>query len=205
MLAVFAEVIDHTIDTPDDNAALGQGVRDILKNEGGAEALRTRYEQVSAYHHDNYRPLMWGFYRPYRAAIFRLTRLLTFHAATQDASLIDALAYIQRYEHTRRDALPGSIALDFASVRWQALITSRQKMATVLNRRQLEVCVFHSVALGLQSGDVYVEGSQAYADYRGQLLPWSECLPRLPAYCQALQMPETAVSFVAHLQQGTDH
>jgi hypothetical protein len=34
MLAVFAEVIDHTIDTPDDNAALGQGVRDILKNNG---------------------------------------------------------------------------------------------------------------------------------------------------------------------------
>jgi hypothetical protein len=201
MLAVFAEVIDHTIDTPDDNAALGQGVRDMLKNEGGAEALRTRYEQVSAYHHDHYRPLMWGFYRPYRAAIFRLTRLLTFHAATQDASLIDALAYIQRDEHTRRDALPGSIALDFARVRWQALITSRQKMATVLNRRQLEVCVFHSLALGLQSGDVYVEGSQAYADYRGQLLPWSECLPRLPASCQALQMPETAVSFVAHLQQ----
>jgi len=201
MLAVFAEVIEHTIDTPDDNAALGQGVRDILKNDGGAEALRTRYEQVSAYHQDNYRPLMWGFYRPYRAAIFQLTRLLTFHAATQDASLIDALAYIQRYQHTRHDYLPGIIALDFASVRWQALITSRQKMVTVLNRRQLEVCVFHYLALGLQNGDVYVEGSQAYADYRGQLLSWSECLPRLPAYCQALQMPETAASFVAHLQQ----
>ena len=50
---------------------------------------------------------MWGFYRPYRAALFRLTRLLTFRAATQDASLIDALAYIQRYQHTRRDTLPG--------------------------------------------------------------------------------------------------
>ena len=201
MLAVFAEVIDHTIQTPEDNAVLGQGVRDILKNDGGAEALRARYEQVSAYHNDNYRPLMWGFYSSYRAVIFRLTRLLTFHSATQDASLIDALAYIQSYEHTRRDSLPGSIALDFASVRWQALITSRQKMATVLNRRHLEVCVFHYVALGLQSGDVYVEGSQAYADYRGQLLPWSACLPRLPAYCQALQIPETASSFVAHLQQ----
>jgi hypothetical protein len=201
MLAVFAEVIEHTIDTPDDNAALGQGVRDIVKNEGGAEALRTRYEHVAAYHHDHYRPLMGGFYRPYRAAIFRLTRLLPFHAATQEASLIDALASIQRDEHTRRDAVPGSIALDFARVRWQALLTSRQNMATVLNRRPLEVCVGHYVALGVQSGDVYVDGSQAYAAYRGQRLPWSECLPRLPAYCQALQMPEPAVSFVAHLQQ----
>ena len=60
MLAVFANVIEETIHTPDDNAALGQGVRDIFKDYGGAEALRARYEQVSAYHNNNYRPLMWG-------------------------------------------------------------------------------------------------------------------------------------------------
>jgi len=79
MLAVFAEVINHAIHTPEDNASLGQDVRDILKNDGGAEALRERYEQVSAYHHQNYRPLMWSIYRPYRAAIFQLSRLFTFH------------------------------------------------------------------------------------------------------------------------------
>jgi septal ring factor EnvC (AmiA/AmiB activator) len=59
MLAVFAAVVDHTIQTADDNAALGQGVRDILNNDGGAEALKARYEQVAAYHNQNYRPLMW--------------------------------------------------------------------------------------------------------------------------------------------------
>lgn len=201
MLAVFAEVIDETILNPEDNAALGQGVRAILKNDGGAEALRERYEQVAAYHNNNYRPLMWPIYRAHRAAIFRLSRLLTFCSATQDESLIDALNYIQSYQHTRRDYLPYVISLDFASVRWQALVKSRQKMETVLDRRQLEVCVFHYLALGLQSGDVYVEGSEAHADYRGQLLPWSECLHRLPTYCQALQIPDTAESFVAHLKQ----
>jgi TnpA family transposase len=201
MLAVFAEVIDETILHPEDNAALGQGVRDILKHDGGAEALRERYEQVSAYHNDNYRPFMWPIFRPHRAAIFRLSRLLTFRSATQDASLIDALNYIQSSQHTRRDHLPYAISLDFASVRWQALITSRQTMELVLDRRQLEVCVFHYLAQGLQSGDVYVEGSEAYADYRQQLLPWPECVPRVPAYCQTLQIPESAASFVAYLQQ----
>ena len=44
--------------------------------------------------------------------------------------------------------LPYAISLNFASVRWQALITSRQKMETVLDRRQLEVCVFHYLAQG---------------------------------------------------------
>ena len=201
MLAVFAEVINHAIHTPEDNASLGQGVRDILKNDGGAEALRERYERVSAYHHQNYRPLMWSIYRPYRAAIFRLSRLLRFRSATQHASLLDALQFIQRYQHIRRDYLPYAIALDFASGRWQALITSRQNLETVLNRRQLEVCVFHYLAQGLQSGDVYVEGSEAYADYRQQLMPWPACVPRLPAYCQALQLPSSAESFVSHLQE----
>lgn len=201
MLAVLAEVLDETILNPDDNAALGQGVRDILKQDGGAEALRNRYEQVSAYHNDNYRPLMWSINRPSRAALFRLSRLLPFWAATHDASLINALAYIQRYQDTRHDYLPGSIALDFASVRWQALVKSRQNMETVLDRRQLETCVFYYLARGLQSGDIYVEGSQAYADYRRQLLPWRQCVPRLAAYCQALQIPESASAFVAHLQQ----
>ena len=205
MLAVFAQVIDDTIQNPEDNAALGQGVRDILKNDGGAEALRQRYEQVSAYHNDNYRPLMWPLYRPHRAAIFQLSRLLTFRSATQNDTLIEALEYIQSYQHTRRDYLPYVISLDFASVRWQTLVKCRQKMATVLDRRQLEVCVFHYLAQGLQSGDVYVEGSQAYADYRGQLLPWSECVRRLPAYCEALQMPETTEPFVAHLRQRLRH
>jgi uncharacterized protein DUF4158 len=45
MLAVFAEVIYHTIQTPEDNAALGRGMRDILKNDDGAEALKEHYEQ----------------------------------------------------------------------------------------------------------------------------------------------------------------
>jgi TnpA family transposase len=144
---------------------------------------------------------MWPIHRHHRAAIFRLSRLLTFHSTTHDESLINALEYIQSHQHTRRDYLPHVISLDFASVRWQALVTSRQKMETVLDRRQLEVCVFHYLALGLLSGDVYVEGSQEHADHRQQLLPWSECLCRLPAYCQALQIPETAESFVAYLKQ----
>jgi TnpA family transposase len=208
MLAVFADVIDETIQTPEDNAALGQGVRDIFKDYGGAEVLRERYEQVSAYHNNNYRPLMWSFYSPYRAELFRLSHVLTFHSATHNQSLIAALHFIQRFQHAKRDHLPYEISLDFASVRWQALIRNWRNMEPVLNRRQLEVCVFHYLDHGLRCGDVYVEGSEAYADYRQQLLPWDECTPRLPAYCQALQFAPTASGFVAQLRErlrGVSH
>jgi TnpA family transposase len=202
MLAVLADVIEETIHTPpEDHTALGQGVRTILKDSGGAEALRERYEHVSAYHNDNYRPLIWGFYSPYRAELFRLSHVLTFRSATHDQSLIEALHFIQRFQNARRDHLPYEISLDFASVRWQALVRTRRNMETVLNRRQLEVCVFHYLDHGLRCGDVYVEGSEAYADYRQQLLAWDECLPRVPVYCQALQFASTASDFVAELRE----
>jgi hypothetical protein len=53
---------------------------------------------------------------------------------------------------------------------------------------------------GVRCGDRYVEGSQAYADYWQQLLPWQECLSRVPAYCHALRLPLTAADFVTHLR-----
>ena len=110
-----------------------------------------------------------GFYWPYRAELFRLSHVLTFRSATQHQSLIEALHCIQHFQHARRDYLPKAISLDFASVRWQALIRTRHQRETVLNRRQLEVCVFHYLDHGLRCGDVYVEGSEANADYRQQL------------------------------------
>ncbi len=199
ILAVFSEVLDQTIQTPEDDTTLGKGVRNILKDYGGAEALRECYDQVAAYHNDNYRPLMWAFYRPYRAELFRLSHLLTFRSATQNQSLIEALHLIQRFQNAKRDHLPYEISLDFASVRWQSLIRIRHNMETVLNRRQLEVCVFNYLDHGLRCGDVYVESSDAYADYRQKFLSLEECARRLPAYCQALQFAPTASGFVAEL------
>jgi hypothetical protein len=84
MMAAFSEVLDQALLTPEDDTTLGHRVRHILATHGGATTLREHYEQVSAYHHDNYRPLMWGLYRSYRAAFFRLAYLLTFRSATQN-------------------------------------------------------------------------------------------------------------------------
>jgi hypothetical protein len=52
----------------------------------------------------------------------------------------------------------------------------------------------------LQTGDLYVEGAEAFADYRAQLLPWAECEGRLPAYCAALGIPEQGEAFAAALR-----
>ena len=43
-------------------------------------------------------------------------------SATQDRSLLDALAVVSGHRHTRRDEVPGDLDLGFASQRWQAFV-----------------------------------------------------------------------------------
>ena len=42
----------------------------------------------------------------------------------------------------------------------------------------------------MQTGDLYIIGSEAFADYRDQLLPWLDCQPRVADYCAGLGMPD---------------
>src|SRR5690606_13878748 len=53
----------------------------------------------------------------------------------------------------------------------------------------------------LRSGDLYVPGSQDYADPRQQFLPWQECQPLLDDYCRRLGFPSKPKGFVHHLRR----
>jgi TnpA family transposase len=72
-------------------------------------------------------------------------------------------------------------------------------LAFLIDARLRSASSFTSLTL-LQSGDFYVVGAEEFADYRAQLLPWSECVPRLAAYCTALGIPERGVDFAAALK-----
>jgi TnpA family transposase len=115
--------------------------------------------------------------------------------------VLEALQYIQQYRTSRRQYVPREITLDFASQRWQVLIKAKHQGRPVFDRRQLEVCVFSYLAVELRRGDIYIVGSEEFADYRQQLLSWEECQPRLAAYCKALALPVTATGFVQQLQE----
>jgi hypothetical protein len=52
--------------------------------------------------------------------------LLDIQPATQDRSLLDAMAVVSKHRHTRRDELPDSVDLGFASQRWQNFVIKRR-------------------------------------------------------------------------------
>jgi hypothetical protein len=114
--------------------------------------------------------------------------------------VLDALDFVKAHQRARKETLPSEIDVSFMSHRWQAFVLTRLDGQRVLKRRELEITVFSHVADGLRCGDLYVCGSDEYADYRQQLLPWEECEKRLDAYCQVIGLPNKADAFVEQLK-----
>lgn len=53
----------------------------------------------------------------------------------------------------------------------------------------------------MKSGDLYIAGSEKYADYRKQLLPWSACEKLLDDYCESVGLPNNAKDFVTLIKK----
>src|SRR5208283_3552469 len=186
LISIFGQVLE-TERAQDTDAAFGCEVRKLLLQQGGVAALAEQCETVSAWHRGNDLPLLWPIHAKHRVLLFRLLDLMDVRSATQDRSLLDALAVVSKHRHARRDEVLDDVDLGFASQRWQSFVVAKRRSGPdAFNRRALEVCVFVHLADALQTGDLYVVGAETFADYRAQLLPWAECEARLPAYCAAL-------------------
>ena len=155
LIGVFSQVLT-TAQTQEADDAFGHQVRKLLLEKGGVEALAEQCETVSAWHGDNDFPLLWPIHARHRGLLFQLFDLLDIQSATQDHSLLDALAVVSKHRHTHRKELRDTLDLGFASRRWRKFVTKRHSDPAVSDRRALEVCVFIHLADALQSGDLYV-------------------------------------------------
>lgn len=175
-------------------------LQDIFKQTGGVEQLLTECEEINAYQGNNYLPLLRRFYRSHRSAFFRVFNCLKIESTSSDDKLIKAVEILLSNSHRRGEWIEAEIDLSFASQQWQKLVLVQSKAGTKVMRRHFEVCIFSYLAAELKSGDICVLGSEAYADYREQLLSWSDCQPLVEPYCQQLGFPTNAEGFVAHLK-----
>lgn len=200
LISIFTEVLQTADGHQGDDATLGRSLKDLLAQRGGANVLLDDCESISAYSGNNYLPLLWKFYKSHRPELFRMVRLLDIDSTSQDHSLIDALEFLLQNENRRSEFINGDLDLSFANEQWTRTILVRQNGDIVHNRRHLEVCVFSCVASELKSGDLSVKGSEGFADYRDQLLDWSECEPMVADYCRELGFEPTTAGFVQQLR-----
>lgn len=62
------------------------------------------------------------------------------------------------------------------------------------------MCIFSYIASEFKTGDLCVEFSDEYADFRKQLLPWSECMLMLDKYCSEMNIPNNPRDFIDNLK-----
>jgi hypothetical protein len=127
--------------------------------------------------------------------------VLDIHSTTADQALMNAVAFILEHEHDPKKYLEATLDLSFASGDWQHTVRTRHKGKDCLIRQHLETCVFYHVAVELKIGDLCVRGSEQFADYRDQLLSWTECEPKVAEYCKQLGFATEAKDFVDHLKR----
>ena len=115
LIGVLGQVLQHA-NGDDANAVLGKHVRETLNDQGGIEVLNDQFTLVTAYHHNNYLPLLWSAHATNRAVIFRVLDLIQIKSSTQDRNLLQALEFVCQHRNTRKDSLPPDINIGFISV-----------------------------------------------------------------------------------------
>jgi TnpA family transposase len=199
LLGLFSQTLS-VAKTKTEPVPFHQSMQTLLTAEGGVDVLLAECEEVKAYNSQNHLSLMWRFYSPFRRRLFDLVRLLDIQSASEDSTVSEAMAFILAHQHKRYKHLPPDIDLSFTSAAWRQLAIASVDGQQKLVRQHLEVCVFAALAVALKTGDAYVTGSEEYADFRAQLLPWEACEPLVAEYCEQLGIPATDEGFARHLK-----
>ncbi|MEM7593785.1 MAG: hypothetical protein AAF383_20120 [Cyanobacteria bacterium P01_A01_bin.83] len=104
---------------------------------------------------------------------------------------------------TEDDQTVQLLDLDWIPQKWWQLITNQKTKKSYpdsINRRYFEMCVFSQVMWELKSGDLYVEDSDAFADYRTQQISWAEYETNIEEFGRLVDLPTEPKAFVAHVK-----
>lgn len=183
-----------------DNDKIADSFRKIVDQRGGYDNLLTDCEEITAYNNKNYYPLLWKAFKSHRKTLFEIVKILNIGSTTQNESLVKAINYLLKCETRKSDFIDAEIDIYFVNEKWQKLVKCKVEGKEVFSRRYFEMCIFSYIASDFKTGDIYVEDSEEYADYRKQLLTWEECKPLLDDYCKEMELPVFKNGFINNLK-----
>jgi TnpA family transposase len=200
LLGKLGAVID-IVATVRSDRRVGEKVRGVLTQTQEIGVLRQECATAQDWSGSNYLPLLWGHYKNNRAVLFRAVNALKLRPATEDNAVLKAWNVLCEKSTRRADFIPlKDVPLDFASKRWRDVLRHPSD-SKLINRRQLEICVLSYLTDHLQSGTLFVPGSEAFANHRAELLLWRQCERRLKEFCDRTGLPATADEFVKEMQR----
>ncbi|MGL5085341.1 MAG: transposase, partial [Clostridium sp.] len=199
MLEVLQEILVSSYECTDNNK-IANNFKSIVAKNGGYESLIKDCTEITAYSNKNYYPLLWKSFKSHRKTFFEILKILSIGSTTDNKYLIIAIDYLLTCELRKSEFIDANVDLSFANKKWQKIVICKVDGKEVFSRRYFELCVFSYIASDFKTGDIYVDNSDEYADYRNQLLTWDECIPLLNDYCEEINLPLEKVDFIENLK-----
>ncbi|NPT60787.1 Tn3 family transposase [Paraburkholderia elongata] len=151
-------------------------------------------------------PFMLVPYRNQRSLLFQCLDVLPLRSSSQDRAVLVALAWLQGSRNAHREYLLltendlANLPLDWLPEKWGRAVFPHGRDSRMLHRRFFELGVFSQIMRELNSGDLYVEGSDRFDDYRMHQVSDEEFQRELPRYCEIVGLPTDGKSFAKDLR-----
>lgn len=166
---------------------------------GHSEQVIADCDAQLAFADNNYFPFLLKPYKNKRSSLFNCLALLPLASTTTDLNVERAVAFIQQHRPSKKRELllpksnePGYFSIEWipkAWLKWVLKSTVLKQSSTIeVNRHYFELCVFSQLALELRSGDIFVAGSDHFADYRDQLISWTDYEAQIAAYAAMMKL-----------------
>jgi len=102
------------------------------------------------------------------------------------------------------DNVDGGLAIDWISEQWNTVLFTeprRNRINRFMHHDMFELCVMTEISKRFVSGDIFVQKSTKYDDYRQHLVTWEEYAELAPEFCEEIDLNEEAGEFVSDLKQ----
>lgn len=179
-------------------------IKSIIEKSGGYSNLLSDCEVLTAYHNNNYYPLLPKRFKSHRKTLFEIVKILPIRSSSKDSSLMEAINYLISCENKKSDFIDANVDLSFVSEKWRKFVVTQNNKTDVFIRKHFEMCIFSYISSEFKTGDLCVEFSEEYADYRKQLLSWNECRLMLNDYCNEMGLQNNPKDFIEQLKNKLD-
>ncbi|MFS0882885.1 Tn3 family transposase [Metabacillus niabensis] len=168
---------------------------------------------------DNYFLFLWRFFKSHRSTFFKIIKSLPLRSTNQDTAIEEAVSFLLSHQYTRKEwisvvhdekvgpwkkKVTPLLDLSWVPDGWWRWISRKRKKETrpnEVNRRHFEVCFFSQIILELKAGNLYIEGSEKYADYREQLISWEEYEKNVGEFCEQVNLSPIATDFIQKMRK----